>query len=367
MAPSVLSDHYPAFPDDVPILPLSRLSYAKLLSNDAVEFEKLFKASQDHGFFLLDLHDTPDGVGVLKNVDTAFKLGKSFFDLDLEEKKKVRLDAHNIGYKPMGLMAFTDGKRDLTEICSVAKDAILDPSVATVPAVFADERPFLGSLTHQLHSIATLILSTLAPKLEIPYETLASLHSPSERSSTILRFLHNPPQSISDSVPSRQASLAGHTDNGSITVLFNTLGGLQILPSDAEDDPANWRWVRPEPGCAIVNIGDSLVQWTGGVLRSAFHRVLYAPGAQASCERYSFGYFLKPNDNASMRRLREGNLIPELSAEEQVLERDVPCYHEWHRQKTKGIMVGKNNVKRGGIPSRQGVLPKEVAVGGADA
>lgn len=269
-----------------------------------------------------------------------------------------------VRYKPMGVMTFADGKRDLTEICGVGTDSVLDPSVATIPTVFSDERTFLSSLTHRLHSVAALVLSNLASHLQISYQTLESLHSPRERSSTVLRFLHNPPQPVSDSLPSRQASLAGHSDNGSITILFNTLGGLQILPSDAEDEPANWRWVRPEPGCAIVNIGDSLVQWTGGVLRSAFHRVLYAPGAQASCDRYSFGYFLKPNDEAPMRRLCEGRLVPKLSAEEEG-EEGVPCYHEWHRQKTKGIMVGKNDVKRGGL--QPGVLPKEVAVGGVNA
>lgn len=367
MSPSAFGFRYPAFPDNVPILPLPRLSYAKLLSNDHVESGKLFKASKDHGFLLLDLNEALDGERLLKDVETAFGIGKSFFELPLEEKKAFQMDSNNVGYKPMGVMTFADGKRDLTEICAVGKDSLLDPSIATIPTVFSNERPTLSSLAHQLHSIAALILSNLASHLDISYETLASLHSPEGRSSTVLRFLHNPTQPVSDSARSRQASLAGHTDNGSITVLFNILGGLQVLPADVEDEPANWRWVRPEPGCAIVNIGDSLVQWTGGVLRSGFHRVLYAPGAQASCDRYSFGYFLKPNDNSSMRRLSEGNLIPKLSAEEEEREKSVPCYQEWHSQKTRGIMVGKNNVKRGGIPSQADVLRKEIAVGDADA
>ena len=88
---------YPAFPDNVPVLPLARLSYAKLLSNDGVEAEKLFKASTDHGFFLLDLSDHPDGEGLLKDVEAAFDIGKSFFALDLEEKKKFQIDTNNIG------------------------------------------------------------------------------------------------------------------------------------------------------------------------------------------------------------------------------------------------------------------------------
>lgn len=87
----------PAFPDHVPVLPLARLSYAKLLSNDGGESENLFKASTHHGFFLLDLHGTPDGEGLLKDVETAFEIGKSFFAMDLEEKKKFKIDSNNIG------------------------------------------------------------------------------------------------------------------------------------------------------------------------------------------------------------------------------------------------------------------------------
>ena len=144
----------------------------------------------------------------------------------------------------------------------------------------------------------------------------------------------------------------GHTDNGSLTILFNILGGLQILPTGQDNSPSNWRWVRPEAGCAIVNIGDSLVQWTGGVLRSGFHRVLYAPGDQAPCERYSFGYFLKPAQGASMRRIQEGDVIPTL---EEGDDEEMPHYIDWHSKKTKGIMEGKNNINiRGGnVPRKQ--------------
>ena len=253
----------------------------------------------------------------------------------------------------MGVMAFEDGKRDLTEICAVSRDSILDPSHATIPTVFSDQRSFLTSMIHRLHPLTTLILSHLASHLDIPYENLAKFHEPSEPSATVLRFLHNPPQNPLTGSGGRQASLLGHTDSGSITILFAMLGGLQILPTGMDDKPANWRWVRPEPGCAIVNIGDPLVQWTGDILRSAFHRVLYAPGAQAPYERYSFGYFLKPADEAPMRRISSGGVIPKLSEEDEIEEQKMECYDHWHRNKTEGIMKGKNNVKWHGAVLRK--------------
>ena len=261
----------------------------------------------------------------------------------------------------MGVMAFADGTRDLTEICAVGKDSILDPSLGTnVPTVYCDQRRFLKSLIDRLHPVGTTILAHLAVHLGISNKTLAAFHDPLKSSATVLRFIHNPPQS---NVLSRQASLVGHTDSGSITILFAALGGLQVLPSGKDDAPANWRWVRPEANCAIINIGDPLVQWTGGILRSSFHRVLYAPGEQASCERYSFGYFLKPADEGSMRRICEGDVIPKVEAEEEEYEASLPDYDHWHRRKTKGIMEGKNNVKtRGGtVPVMKVLRPEAVA------
>ena len=264
----------------------------------------------------------------------------------------------------MGVIKFADGKPDLTEICAVSRDSILDTSKAVIPSVFANEPPFLATLIERLHPITLTILKHLARHLDISMDHFSAFHKPNDTSATVLRFIHNPPQP--DSI-TRQASLVGHTDSGSITILFAAMGGLQILPADLEDSPGNWRWVRPEPNCAIINIGDPLIQWTGGILRSSYHRVLYAPGAQAAHERYSFGYFLKPSDETPMRRLREGGVIPVLEPEEVEEDRRMEIYDLWHRNKTRGIMKGENNVRsRGGIGAKLKMTPtttvKEIIV-----
>lgn len=76
-----------------------------------------------------------------------------------------------------------------------------------------------------------------------------------------------------------QASLGEHTDFGSVTVLFNRLGGLQILQEE-------WTYVKPVKGLAIVNMGDAMVKLTNGMLKSAMHRVVQPPGEQAKETRY---------------------------------------------------------------------------------
>ena len=154
------------------------------------------------------------------------------------------------------------------------------------------------------------------------------MHAPTERSSSNLRFLHMPPQQAS----AAQTSLMGHTDNGSVTVLFNVLGGLQV-----HDGPDGWRYVRPEPGHAIFNIGDSMVQWTGGVLTSKWHRVVPPPGKQSEVSRFSMAYVLKPPYAGRMERLKGGGIPRDEEAEE-----EVGTYAEFHARKFKGYQEGKN-------------------------
>ena len=76
----------------------------------------------------------------------------------------------------------------------------------------------------------------------------------------------------------REAKRAEHTDFGSFTILFNWLGGLQLLLPQ----PEKWVWVRPVPGSAIVNLGDAMCKSTSGILKSNTHRVVPASGAQAN-------------------------------------------------------------------------------------
>lgn len=96
------------------------------------------------------------------------------------------------------------------------------------------------------------------------------------------------------------------TDWGMMTVLFNMLGGLQIyVPEDrvAPGEQAGWKYVKPEPGMAIFNLGDAFVKWSDGELKSSIHRVTNPPGEQANYTRYSLAYFTRPNNEALLKPL----------------------------------------------------------------
>lgn len=349
----------PSFPDGLQTIDLPRITLSKLLSPDQAEAASLFRASADLGFFLLDLCQTHLGDSLLKEAETAFDTSRAFYTMSNEEKAKFPLLPSNLGYKPIGGTKIENGKPDCCEIYGIAQDDLLGlTSPRNNPQPFENNRLVLTSCLKNMHSVATTILDHLSTHLDLPADTLSSKHSSSISTPSCLRFLHMPPQRPSEA----QTSLVGHTDNGTVTILFNILGGLQILPPGLDGTNSdNWRWVRPEPGCAVVNFGDSMVQWTGGVIRSNMHRVVPPPGEQARCERYSFAYVLKPPGNASMKRLKGGDVIPIAQGVED--EVGDCTYDEFHSKKSKGLREGKNLAgTRGGtkMDNKVGINVEEV-------
>lgn len=78
------------------------------------------------------------------------------------------------------------------------------------------------------------------------------------------------------------------------------------------EDPA-WQFVRPVPGCAIINIGDAMTKFTNGLLRSNLHRVTFVPNEQGELARTSLGYFVRPEQDVLLKRLDFGSkVIPPL-------------------------------------------------------
>lgn len=132
-------------------------------------------------------------------------------------------------------------------------------------------------------------------------DTFASLQTPTQASGTVVRLIK---AYASPEQGDLRTSMIHHTDFGTITLLANVLGGLQILaPGKPATNEGAWLYVRPQPGCLIVNLGDAMVQWSGGLLRSNCHRINFAPGNQRFVDRYSLGLLVRPHRDASMRKL----------------------------------------------------------------
>lgn len=78
----------PAFPDDVPVARLPRISLAKLVSQDEDESRELFHACNAVGFFLLDFQGTSEGEAFIQEAEKIFELNEEIHALDYEEKMK---------------------------------------------------------------------------------------------------------------------------------------------------------------------------------------------------------------------------------------------------------------------------------------
>ena len=159
------------------------------------------------------------------------------------------------------------------------------------------------------HGVIIMLLNHLNTYLDLPPSTLANLHRLEGNSGDQVRSIKAPPQPTDD----RTLSLGQHTDFGSVTVLFNRLGGLQILPPGADGQDTQWVYVKPLPGHAIINLGDAMAKFTNGLLRSNIHRVVSPPGEQGDFTRYSLVYFGRPENEVLMKRLQGSSKIPELA------------------------------------------------------
>ncbi|KAI9842225.1 MAG: hypothetical protein M1837_007370 [Sclerophora amabilis] len=290
------------FPDDVPTATLPRLSLNKLVNGDCDESERLFEACRDLGFFYLDLEDHEQGMKLLRIVDGIFAKSDALFDMSIEEKQKHRLITR---YKPFG-GTITDrtGAADRCEFLDIANSAVLPDLDSDTPGdALTNSRSDFKDFVVTAHLTAESIMERIDETLHLPRGTLAKLHRLEQPGGSQARIAKFPSQLAAD----RRVSFFPHTDFGTLTILFNRLGGLQILPPPAD---ATWRYVRPIPGHAIVNLGDAMVKFTGSLMRSALHRVTYGPGAQAEQTRYSLGYFLRPEDCVILKRLEGSDVIP---------------------------------------------------------
>ncbi|KAF1827024.1 Clavaminate synthase-like protein [Dissoconium aciculare CBS 342.82] len=222
--------------------------------------------------------------------------------------------------------------------------------------------PLLLDFHAACRALCSAVLEHLATALGIPADWFASRHDPDGGpSGSVLRMLYYPgargPPADDDDDEARGDIRAGaHSDFGSITCLFQLPGqpGLEILtpegewaavavdpdplapsasspPSESPSPSELSAAAAPSPSSTtattaaataprgrrnlpiLVNIGDLLEEWTGGLLKSTRHRVVFPspapspssshPGeasGSSSSDRYSLAYFCHPLDDAAL-------------------------------------------------------------------
>lgn len=160
------------------------------------------------------------------------------------------------------------------------------------------------------HELCLKLFERFAEALDIDRHWFTARHDRNKGASgTVLRLLYYPKvETIKSGVDIRAGA---HSDFGSVTLLFQLPGqpGLEIrTPSgDWAAVPVDPHPAKPSDGSSaprptvlpiLVNIGDLLEDWTGGLLKSTVHRVIFPDGT--SEDRYSIAYFCQPLDDARL-------------------------------------------------------------------
>ena len=85
-----------------------------------------------------------------------------------------------------------------------------------------------------------------------------------------------------------------------------------------------------------MNCGDALSLLTNGAARSNIHRVAGKVDRAAAKDRYSLGYFCRPEDEVVLRPLKGGR-VPETASGQQVERKS----KEWVLKRQYGRLVGE--------------------------
>ncbi|MCJ1405511.1 hypothetical protein MMC11_008739 [Xylographa trunciseda] len=198
------------------------------------------------------------------------------------------------------------GAPDRCEFYTVVHDEILGVgSQHPAPPVLTDGRGSFKSFMLHSHAVVEHLDTRLESYLHLPPCTLSFKNRLSVPPGTQKRLLKFSPHSIDD----RPTSMVAHTDLGTITVLFKILGGLQFLPLVPDNIEKNREFVQPQSACVIISLGDAMVKWTNGLLKSPYHRLTYALGEQANKAWYSVAYLVRPENETPMKRLHGSDII----------------------------------------------------------
>lgn len=147
------------------------------------------------------------------------------------------------------------------------------------------------TLLQKCHSeVVVKLLRLFAILLELENEDqLVKDHLYDAKGEDHLRYMHYASRSAEENEKVGELYAAGHTDLGTVTLLFRQpVAALQILNS-----AGNWKWVKPQDATITINTCDALTALTGGLIKSSIHRVHAPPVDQAHVDRLGLLYFAR--------------------------------------------------------------------------
>lgn len=248
-------------------------------------------AFENVGFYYLAGHGIPQAL-----IDAQYEAAARFHAMPIEEKLKVRVNEHTIGYMPIAEKAppnaAAQGKKpSQNEAFFLRRDrAADDPDVIAgrrfhVQNQWPQNLPGFREQTLKYMSAMEALCRKLVPlyalALDLPANHFDRFF---EKPHFILRQSRYP---LIDAGDDKIASLVPHTDSGFMTLLPpNKVQGLSINLPNGE-----WYDAPHVEGAFVVNGGDILHRWTNERFLSTPHRVRNVSGTV----RYAIPFFFDPD------------------------------------------------------------------------
>ncbi|KAK1219327.1 hypothetical protein PQX77_017947 [Marasmius sp. AFHP31] len=220
--------------------------------------------------------------------------------IPFEEKKQyegtMKTTGSYQGYKLREYWHIDKGVRDQVEIYNLNRDITKREHPSGL-------RPYLPEIQkfaeNNHYNVLHPILRLLALGLDLPEETLVNVHGFDRVGETYVRFMKYYPRTDEDESKSGGVWLKGHTDFGTITILYSQpVSALQILSPDGK-----WRWIKHIENALVINAGDAMEFLSGGVYRATIHRVIQPPSDQRNKERLGVYYFALADDDVRLAPL----------------------------------------------------------------
>ncbi|KAL2408113.1 hypothetical protein ABEF95_007406 [Exophiala dermatitidis] len=254
---------------------------------------------------------------LIKDAESIMHLLQPLFQMTEEEKASYSPVADPLalfGYKRTGATVVDDHNTpDCAEFFNISKNDLVSsrqqsvtvqpctPAVSTspgpapepvsnndkdilLPPIILHHQDQIREFMLKCHDLCLLLLDRISANYEeFPGEILRSMHRFDKRSGDQLRVVRGPPAACIDNNDINydlehnlrrdgfQIHTPTHHDFGTITILFNWLGGLQIVQQQEDGNNTgtgtgngiyNYKWVKPLPGHAIVLVGSALGRFT---------------------------------------------------------------------------------------------------------
>ncbi|CCM01371.1 uncharacterized protein FIBRA_03421 [Fibroporia radiculosa] len=343
----------PPVPHRTPVAPTKEaLEYADLAIIDLAKAEtaegrtelavQLREALSTQGFFYVINH----GYTQAQN-ERIFDVADLPFSYVSEGEKReyaanIKEGGSYQGYKLRELWTINAGVRDQLEHYNINRDITRKQH----PEVLRPLLPEIGAFAKFNHvEILHKLLRLYAIGLEIPEDTFINQHNYSALGESYVRFMKYYPRSEDDETKTKNTWLKGHTDLGSVTILWSQpVSALQIMSPDGK-----WRWIRHIENALVVNSGDTMEFLSGGFYKATIHRVVQPPPDQRGLTRLGVFYFAMPDDDVRLIPYMGSPVLQRHGIVRRVPDASAPTMEAYRKGRTSSFGLAEFQKKGNGI------------------